>query len=39
MIYILVNLLEDLMGHSYKNHWSEIKMEWLIKYDLIVNKF
>jgi hypothetical protein len=26
VIYIWANLLENLMGHMQKNHWSEIKM-------------
>jgi hypothetical protein len=39
MIYIWINLLENLMSHIYKNHLLEIKMRWLIKCDLIVNKF
>jgi hypothetical protein len=39
MIYIWSNLLENLMGYTYKNHYSEIKMGWVIKCDLIVNKF
>jgi hypothetical protein len=39
MIYIGANLLENIMGHTHKKHWSEIKMGWLMKCDLIVNKF
>jgi len=39
MIYIWANLLENRMGHTHKNNWSEIKMRWLIKRDLTVNKF
>jgi len=27
------------MGHTHKNNWLEIKMGWIIEYDLIVNKF
>jgi len=26
MIYIWANLLGNLMGHTYKNYWLEIKM-------------
>jgi hypothetical protein len=39
MIYIWANLLGNLIGHTYKNHLLEIKMRWLIKCDVIVNKF
>ena len=39
VIYIWVNLLGNLMSYTYKNHCPKIKMERLIKCDLIVNKF
>jgi len=39
VIYIWTILIENLMGHTYKNCWLEIKMGWLIKCDLIINKF
>jgi len=38
IIYIWVNL-GNLMGHTHKNHCLKIKIEWLIKCNLIVNKF
>jgi hypothetical protein len=39
LIYIWTNLLENLMCHIHINYLLEIKMGWLIKYILIVNKF
>jgi hypothetical protein len=39
MTYIWTNLLGNLMGYTHKKYWLEIKMGWLIKCDLIVNKF
>jgi hypothetical protein len=39
MIYILANLLKNLRDRTRKNYLSRIKINRLIKYKLIVNKF
>jgi hypothetical protein len=38
-IFIWVNLLENLIYYKLKNLLLKIRIEWLIKYGLIVNKF